>query len=310
MSRRGRVSALVTALVAVGSIGVGGATAASRSGDEAALGFQRGGGGRGVEGRVESLLRQMTLDEKLQQLTLLSDGQMKAHPEEAQQADRRRLLRDRSGADRQVPARRGRALAAAHPDPVRVRHDPRLPDHLPDAAGDGVVVRSRRRLHRPQDRRLRVGRRRPQADLLADGRRVARAALGAHRRGRRRGPVPQQRDGGVPSGGRAGPRLLRARQDGDVREALRGLRAAGERARLQHDRHVGVTAAEHVSAAVQGRDRRRRGHGHVLVQLDQRQAGLREPVHRDATSSRTNGASTASSRATTPRSPSCGPARA
>ena len=83
MSRRGRVSALVTALVAVGSIGVGGVTAASRSGDEAALQIQRRGGDRGVEGRVESLLRQMTLDEKLQQLTLLSDGQMKAHPEEA-----------------------------------------------------------------------------------------------------------------------------------------------------------------------------------------------------------------------------------
>ena len=32
-------------------------------------------------------------------------------------------------------------LAAAHPDPVRVRHDPRLPDDVPDPAGDGVVVR-------------------------------------------------------------------------------------------------------------------------------------------------------------------------
>ena len=57
--------------------------------------------------------------------------------------------------------------------------------------------------------------------------------------------------------------------------------AAGERARLQHDRHVRAAAAEPLSAAVQGRDRRRRGHRDVLVQRDQRRAGLREPVHRD-----------------------------
>ncbi len=38
---------------------------------------------RGVERRIDSLLRRMTLAEKLDQLTLLSDGQMKEHPEEA-----------------------------------------------------------------------------------------------------------------------------------------------------------------------------------------------------------------------------------
>src|SRR4051794_22059458 len=83
MSRRGRVTIAVGAAVAVCVVGVGGATAASRTGDEAALQFQRPGGDHGVEWRVESLLRRMTLDEKLQQLTLLSDGQMKANPDEA-----------------------------------------------------------------------------------------------------------------------------------------------------------------------------------------------------------------------------------
>jgi beta-glucosidase len=83
MSRRGRVGIAVAAAMAVCAVGVGGATAASRTGDEAALQFQRPGGDRGVEWRVESLLRRMTLDEKLQQLTLLSDGQMKANPDEA-----------------------------------------------------------------------------------------------------------------------------------------------------------------------------------------------------------------------------------
>ena len=48
----------------------------------------------------------------------------------------------------------------------------------------------------------------------------------------------------------------------------------------------------------------------VLVQRAQRRAGLREPVHRDGHPQAASGASTASSRATTPRSPSCAPARA
>ena len=38
---------------------------------------------RGIESKIDSLLRRMTLEEKLNQLTLLSDGQMKEHPEEA-----------------------------------------------------------------------------------------------------------------------------------------------------------------------------------------------------------------------------------
>src|SRR4051812_30378968 len=83
MHRRGRVSIAVAAAAAVCSAGVGGATAASQTGDEQALAVQRGAGDRGVEQRVESLLRRMTLEEKLNQLTLLSDGQMKQHPEEA-----------------------------------------------------------------------------------------------------------------------------------------------------------------------------------------------------------------------------------
>jgi beta-glucosidase len=69
--------------MAVGAVGVGAAGAASKSGDEQALQWQRPGGDRGIEQRVESLLRKMTLQEKLQQLTLLSDGQMKENPGEA-----------------------------------------------------------------------------------------------------------------------------------------------------------------------------------------------------------------------------------
>ena len=55
-------------------------------------------------------------------------------PRRGPQAGRRRLQRDRPGADQPLPARRRRELAAAHPDPVRLRHDPRLPHDLPDPA--------------------------------------------------------------------------------------------------------------------------------------------------------------------------------
>ena len=68
-------------------------------------------------------------------------------------------------------------------------------------------------------------------------------------------------------------------------------------------------AAQPLPAAVQGRDRRRRRHGDVLVQRDQRRArAARTPTPRP-TSSRRSGASTASSRATTPPSPRPAPAR-
>jgi beta-glucosidase len=50
--------------------------AGTQSSDEAALAPARQPANRGVEARVERLLRQMTLDEKLNQLTLLSDGQI------------------------------------------------------------------------------------------------------------------------------------------------------------------------------------------------------------------------------------------
>ena len=82
MSRRARVSAIVAA-------GDGRIDRCRRGdghvavGDEGALQEQRGGPDRNIERRVDDLLRRMTLDEKLQQLTLLSDGQMKQNPAEA-----------------------------------------------------------------------------------------------------------------------------------------------------------------------------------------------------------------------------------
>ncbi len=84
MQRRGHATALFAAVMAVGSLGVGGVMAASQSGDEAALApSQYPNDHGGIERRIDDLMRKMTLDDKLNQLTLLSDGQMKATPDEA-----------------------------------------------------------------------------------------------------------------------------------------------------------------------------------------------------------------------------------
>jgi beta-glucosidase len=74
---------MVAAVAAVASIGVGGVLAATRSDDEAALAPVHRHKDRATERKIDRLIAKMTLDEKLDQLTLLSDGQMKEHPEEA-----------------------------------------------------------------------------------------------------------------------------------------------------------------------------------------------------------------------------------
>jgi beta-glucosidase len=76
MRTRTRRAAIVVTVVALSSGIAGGVVAATRSGDEAALQPVRQAADRTVEQRVDALLRRMTLDEKLQQVQLLSDGQI------------------------------------------------------------------------------------------------------------------------------------------------------------------------------------------------------------------------------------------
>jgi beta-glucosidase len=66
---------VLTSAVIVAALAAGG-VAASGSRDETALQAVTRSPGGAVEARVNNLLRQMTLDEKLQQLQLLSDGQV------------------------------------------------------------------------------------------------------------------------------------------------------------------------------------------------------------------------------------------
>src|SRR4051794_28778833 len=71
-----RRAAIVGSIVAMSSVVAGGVVAATRSSDEAALQPARHGGGTGIERRIDRLPSRMTLDEKLQQLQLLSDRQI------------------------------------------------------------------------------------------------------------------------------------------------------------------------------------------------------------------------------------------
>ena len=285
MMRRGRF-AMAMAAVATSAAVAGGVYAAGGTPEEQALEPSRPAASKDVEKRVDALLRKMTTKEKLQQVQLLSDGQM--NEEGGARGDREAkagvggvfsLVDPRE--DQRVPEGRGGGVEARDPDPVRLRHDPRLPHDLPDPAGHRQLVRPERGLRGPPVRRPGVGRRRPQADLQPDGRRLARAALGPHLRGRRRGPVPELRHGRRAREGGAGPELRGLRQGRHQRQALRRLRPAGGRARLQHDRHVRAAAAEPLPAAVQGRHRRRLGHRDVLVQRHQRRPGLRQQAARD-----------------------------
>jgi beta-glucosidase len=76
MSRRRRRVLAVGCSIALGLLVVGAVGATSRSTDEAALQPTRPvSGNKGIEGKVESLLHQMTLTEKLEQLQLMADWQ-------------------------------------------------------------------------------------------------------------------------------------------------------------------------------------------------------------------------------------------
>src|SRR5450631_4221819 len=77
MRLRGRGAVIGATIVVLSSLVMGGAVATSRaSGEAAALQPTGTAAAPGIEARVNKLLGQMTVDEKLQQLELLSDGQI------------------------------------------------------------------------------------------------------------------------------------------------------------------------------------------------------------------------------------------
>jgi beta-glucosidase len=76
MLGRGRKAAIGAVAVALSCAAAGGVVAGTQSSDERALQPTRHHASQNVERRVESLLRRMTLQEKLDQIQLLSDGQI------------------------------------------------------------------------------------------------------------------------------------------------------------------------------------------------------------------------------------------
>src|SRR3954453_10505243 len=77
MGRRDRFSAVVAGCLAVAALGAAGVQAGARpTKDRVVLKAADRGQDRKVERRIDDLIRRMTLDEKLNQLTLLSDGQI------------------------------------------------------------------------------------------------------------------------------------------------------------------------------------------------------------------------------------------
>jgi beta-glucosidase len=83
MSRRHSLVAAGVVLLLLSLVATGPVLAGKRTRDRVALQAVQQRPDRDIERRIDSLLRRMTLEEKLNQLTLLSDGQMKANPAEA-----------------------------------------------------------------------------------------------------------------------------------------------------------------------------------------------------------------------------------
>ena len=79
MRRSRRVAAIAVSVVALSSMVAGAVVAGSVSSDEAALRPARSAPDRGIEAKVDNLVRRMTTEEKLQQVQLLSDGQVNAN---------------------------------------------------------------------------------------------------------------------------------------------------------------------------------------------------------------------------------------
>ncbi len=77
MAPRVRTAAIGAAILALSSLATGSVLAASQSSDEAALQPTRTTASSSIEAKVNNLVKRMTVDEKLQQVQLLSDGQVK-----------------------------------------------------------------------------------------------------------------------------------------------------------------------------------------------------------------------------------------
>ena len=212
-----------------------------------------------VKARVDALLSQMTLEEKVGQLTQAGGIAFGGAPgpEEA--------LRKGAGSVLWVnDTKRFNALQKIAVEESRLKipllfgldviHGYRTIFPIP--IGDGGVLGSRGPRARGRGGGEGSPRRRHPLDVRTDGGHRPRRPLGPDRRGRRRGPVPRRGHGGGSGARLPGAVPGRARPAARVRQALRRLRRGGRRARLRPRLRVRGAAAQRLLPAL-----RRRGQG-------------------------------------------------
>ena len=258
MGPRGRRVAVVATMVALSMLVAGAVVAATRSSDEAALAPARHPADRGIERKVDSLLQQDDVGEKLQQLQLLSDGQI-------------------TDAD----AKAGVGGVFSLTDPAKIDHfqhiaveQSRL--HIPILFAYDTIHGYRTIFPVPLGAASSFDPSVATADDTIAARETATVGIKqiyspmvdvSHEP--RWGRISEAAGEDPYLGSVFAAARVKAAQGNDYsapdkvvdeRQALRRLRPARGRPRVQHDRHVRAAAAQPLPAAVQGRHRRRFGH--------------------------------------------------
>ncbi len=98
-----------------------------------------------VARRVEAFMGRMSLEDKVGQLTQISGKRrpgLEARGCHTEGRCRLGSVAQRQEAVQRLAKDRGRREPIKDPTPLRTRRDPRLPHHLPRAAGHGLVVGS------------------------------------------------------------------------------------------------------------------------------------------------------------------------
>ena len=275
MAVRGRTAAIGATIAVLSLVAVGAVAATSRtSSDERALQPARATASQTIERKINALVRRMTLKEKLQQLQLLSDGQI-------------------TDAD----AKAGVGSVFSLTDPAKINHyqqiavnESRL--HIPilfaydtihgyrtifpvplgaASSFDPSVATADNTISARETATVGIKQiYSPMVDVSHEPRwgRIAEAA----------GEDPYLNSVFAAARVKAaqGRRLRGGQQGRHERQALRRLRPARGRSRVQHHRRLGAAAVQHLPAAVQGGHRRRLRHRDVLVQRRQRRPRLCE----------------------------------
>ena len=191
-----------------------------------------------TERKIDALIAQMTLEEKVGQLNQYTSNFDLTGPAPAE-ADRQGALRaDEEGPRRlhvqrggggghaEGAAARGGEQPAQDSDDLRPRRHPRLPHHVPDPSrGDRKLGHGRDRAVRSRVRHGGGGRGHP-LDVRPHGGHRPRRAVGPHHGGSGRGPVPGSADGRGPGARLPGPGPLRPRHHRRLRQALRRATAS------------------------------------------------------------------------------------